>query len=170
MGDFLNQCFPGAPRQWLRGAGASSQSTSWLIAGPMVYMLIIWCTSGILLDPLQFGAGSYSFHKGTFVHGWVLNCVQQWARDALFGSFATVTTNKTFLKVILLFFVCVFYLKMPNKYRKANMNILNIQPPPRKTSILICFYFIICIKTIKNSDKFYKVIYFFSPFNINYLT
>lgn len=147
----------------MRGAGASSQSTSWPIAGTMVYMLIIWCTSGILLDPLQFGAGSYSFHKGTFVHGWVLNCVQQWARDAFFGSLATVTTNKTFLKVILLFLVCVFYLKMPSKYRKGNMNILNIQPLPRKTSILICFYFIICIKTIKNSDKFTRLFTFSLP-------
>lgn len=49
---------------------------------------------------------------------------------------------QTVLKVLLSFLVCVFYVKLLNKNRKENTNMSYIKTLPRRTSILICFYFI----------------------------
>lgn len=50
------------------------------------------------------------------------------------------------------------------------MSILNIQALPQKNKHSDMFLFHNLHKIIKISDKFYKIIQFFSPFNICYLT
>lgn len=58
---------------------------------------------------------------------------------------------QTVLNVLLPFLVCIFYMKLLNKNRKENTNISYIKTLPRKTGILICFYF---INLYKGNNKF----------------
>lgn len=70
----LRYRFPGTPRPWLRGYGASSWTTVGSTAGTDICMSITYHRRGwALQDLFVCNAGSHSSHKGIFVHGWMPN-------------------------------------------------------------------------------------------------
>lgn len=74
VGDCLRQRFSRAPmaeRGWCWFVGPSRVHT-WDQGLPAYHQVHAWAR--LSLGPLTYGAGSHSFHRGTLVCGWTMNC------------------------------------------------------------------------------------------------